>query len=539
MRKKLLAFGTACMAISGLAASSQMVPDVNVVSPMRKIAPGLGSMTDIITSVEGEKKDVTVTTSGLTISFAGLEAYSDQMIASNVVYGDDNEVYIYNIFTYLPTNSYIKGIMDGDKLVISLPQAVYYDDSTGMIEAYYYTLVDIVEGVDEDGYPTTSYIPREKSTLTFSIDEFGTMVAEDLGANLLLGAVDSEDGSWIGLGASYLSISSFDEEPVEVPAGIEVSKNYWTSVGNDYGWQVNFAQDGDDIYFQGLSERMPEAWVKGTVERDGNTAVISIPQDQYVGDFRGYHIFIKCVEMATDKDGNIFYDDLMPSDYVYQLVWDLEKQTISAKDSSMVLLFNTSMKDAYFVNDLIDMKLHHQESFAGVPSNPYGLAFEDFMDDEGFSMFSFYLPGISTEGDCLLIEDLSYVIYIDDEVWTLEAEDYDLEESLDEIPWNYNGYWIIKNYDSPLHRVPLFVEGITTLGVQTIYRYNDVETRSDIVSINLEEQDAVAGIEAGKVTEVKYYDPAGREVRDPGAGIFIVRVVCEDGTVTSFKKVVH
>ena len=539
MRKNLLAFGAACMALSGIAASPQMVPDINKAYSVRKEARKIGSMTDIITSAEGEKKNVTVITSGLTISYIGLIAFEDQMLASHIVYGEDNEVFIYNIFADLPTDSYIKGVMVGDKVEVSLPQAVYYDDESGMIEAYYYTLVDIIDGVDEEGYAQTSFIPREKATLTFSVDEFGTMVAEGLHENLLFGAVDSTDDSWIGLGASSLSISAFDEKPVELPAGLEVSRNYWTCVGNDYGWQVSYALDGDDIYLGGLSERMPEAWVKGTVERDGNMAVISIPQNQYVGDFSRYHIFTKCCEMATDEDGNVFYDELLPSDYVYQLVWDLDKQTIAAKDSDIVLLFNTSLKDVYFVNDLSDLKLHHQESYAGTPANPYGLEFEDFMEEEGFSMFSFYVPGIATDGNCLLTDSLSYVIYIDDEVWTLEAEDYDLDESLDEIPWNLNGYWIIRQYDSPLHRVPFFVEGITTLGVQSVYKYDGVESRSEIVTINLDDPSGVTGAEAGNVAGIKYYDLTGRELMHPEAGILIERVTYSDGSVASFKKTVR
>ena len=170
MRKNLLAFGAACMALSGIAASPQMVPDINKAYSVRKEARKIGSMTDIITSAEGEKKNVTVITSGLTISYIGLIAFEDQMLASHIVYGEDNEVFIYNIFADLPTDSYIKGVMVGDKVEVSLPQAVYYDDESGMIEAYYYTLVDIIDGVDEEGYAQTSFFPRETATLPFSVD---------------------------------------------------------------------------------------------------------------------------------------------------------------------------------------------------------------------------------------------------------------------------------------------------------------------------------------------------------------------------------
>lgn len=79
-------------------------------SSLKKIAPGLSSIQNVITSVEGEKVDVNVTSSGITMSGFGLTEYWDQILASHLVYGDANEVYIYEIFPYLPTQSYIKGV---------------------------------------------------------------------------------------------------------------------------------------------------------------------------------------------------------------------------------------------------------------------------------------------------------------------------------------------------------------------------------------------------------------------------------------------
>ncbi|MDE6523095.1 MAG: hypothetical protein K2L17_09775 [Muribaculaceae bacterium] len=528
MKKFLLSIGAATLAVSAMANPA-------------KIAPGLGSMTDIIYSAEGQRQKVSVTTSGLTMSgFSGLEVFQDQVMASHVIYGDDNEVYIYNIFPYLLTKTYIKGVRNGDEIIVDLPQAVFYDDSEGYVEAYYYTLVDIVEGVDDEGYINTSFNPQEKASVTFSVDEFGTMVAQGLDEKLLFGACDSEDGMWIGLGASKIEISSFDETPVEAPANLEVLKNYWTSEGTEYGWQVNFAQDGDDVYFQGLSERMPNAWVKANVVKDGNTAIVSIPQDQYVGDYGSYHIFTKCAEMTTDNKGNIFFEDEpLPSDYEFQLIWDLDKNTMEAKDKNIVLLFNISKREVRMINDLMDMKLIRQESYDGVPQNPFGLEFEDVMEDEGFSLFSFNLPAISTEGKYLLLDDLKYVIYINDDEWTFDADEYFLEDSMEEVPWSFSNYWFIKDFDSCRHRVAFFVEGIDTFGVQSVYNYNGVETRSEIMTLDVEEFMGVDDVDAAKVASVKYYDLTGREVANPAAGIFIKRTAFHDGSVSSLKTIIR
>ncbi|MDE5882776.1 MAG: hypothetical protein K2H60_13715, partial [Muribaculaceae bacterium] len=277
----------------------------------------------------------------------------------------------------------------------------------------------------------------------------------------------------------------------------------------------------------------------GTVDYDDSSATVSIAQDQYVGDFLGYHIFTKCVELTVDEDGNIFYDDLMDPDYVFQLVWDFEEETMVAKDKNIVLLFNTSKNDVYYVNDLMNLTLIRQESFEGIPENPYGLAFADEMQEQGYSSFSFFLPAVSTEGDYLKLEDLSYVVYVDDDVWEFDADDYNMEESLEEIPWSLDENWILKRYGSTEHMVAFFVEGISTLGVQSVYKYNGVETRSEIVTLDLED-DAVAAINSGKrVTDIKYYDIAGRIVEKPASGVVIKRVVYEDGSVDSSKMIVR
>ncbi len=523
MKKFLLSIG-----IIGISLSAMGTPS--------KIAPGLDSMTDIIYNAEGERIDVTVTTNGLTFSYSGLEVYHDQQMASHIVYGDNNDVYFFEIFPFLPTQTYFKGVKEGEKITVDLPQAVYYDDSCGMTEAYYYTLVDIVEGIDDEGYPTTSFNPREKTTMTFSIDEYGTITADGLNENLLFGACDSEDGMWIGLGASSMSISTFNDKPVEIPEGFEVAENYWTSEGDGYGWQVNFAQKDNTVYFQGLSERLPAACVKGNVTEEDGKVIVSIPQNQYVGDYSSFHIFTKCVRMSTDDKGNVFFDDLMPSDYDFKLIWDKENNTMVAKDKDIVLLFNTSLTDVFMINDLTDMKLIRQESYEGVPENPYGLDFTDVMDDEGYYLLSVNVPAKSTEGKYLMLDDLSYVIYVDDEVWTLDENDYLLEESIEEIPWTFNNEWILKTYESCQRRVAFFAQGMSTLGVQTVYNHNGVETRSEIVTLNLEE-DAVLETAVSKVKEVKYYDLTGSEVKNPASGIVIKRIINNDGSISTQKQI--
>ncbi|MDE6856157.1 MAG: hypothetical protein K2J34_06820, partial [Muribaculaceae bacterium] len=76
-------------------------------------------------------------------------------------------------------------------------------------------------------------------------------------------------------------------------------------------------------------------------------------------------------------------------------------------------------------------------------------------------------------------------------------------------------------------------------GVQSVYNYDGVETRSEIMTLDLETT-AVDGVEAGrKMTDVKYFDLSGREVASPAEGIFVKRVTFDDGSVATFKQAIR
>ncbi len=553
MKKSLLALGAACVALSGMAAapmqkleapakiSFSKSADIQALGNLRvektnslmKKAPAKIGAEDVITSVEGTKQNVTITGSGYYL-FWGimLATYENQQAASHIVYGENNEVYLYDIIPNFACQSYVKGVKDGDKITIDFPQTVLWDEDYQ--DGYSMTLFDYEETVDEDGEVSATYVPVENATLTLSIAEDGSMVAEGINEDRIIGGgIISGDNGWIGYGALELSIVPFNEEVVTVPADIEVT-DYWTLIANSlgYGWSINWAQGYDEFYFQGFSEAMPEAWFKATVEYEDDHAVISVAQDQYVGDYAGYYIYTKCAQVIDDE----FV--LMPEDYVYQLIWDFEEGTITPKDADVSFLFNAAKDRVYYLDEFIDFTLIHQDSFAGTPQNPYGLEY-GYNDYYGCYEFYFTVPAISTEGEALKTENLSYVIYIDGEEWEFDPEEYQLEEPMVEIPWSYYNPGGIWDNGGAAREVDFFMEGVSTIGVQSIYNYEGEETRSEIVTLDLDPT-AVAGITADKkVTSVNYYDVAGRKVSNDAKGIVIKRVVYEDGTVASFKKAVR
>ena len=76
-------------------------------------------------------------------------------------------------------------------------------------------------------------------------------------------------------------------EVVVLPEGVEAvsyTMNYFDSEDAAQSKDVKVAVDGNDVYFQGMSKYIPEAWVKGT--KEGNT--VTFAAMQFMGEYGQY-----------------------------------------------------------------------------------------------------------------------------------------------------------------------------------------------------------------------------------------------------------
>ncbi len=569
MKKSLLTLAATWIAMSAMAVANEQMqmtslhelPNLSEVKPLESLTVGLPSpkhkvsarlnhAEDVITAPEGTIQDVTIKGSGYYL-FSGymLATYVNDAFPSNVIYGADNEVYISDILPHTNFDTYTKGILKDNTVTISLPQTLYYDAeqkngyNLTMLTYDEWQMVDEETGelvFDENGDPVmegTYCEDEEPAAVTFNIDADGKWTLSSLPDKKLLGLTLCSGEGWGGYGVVELSIIPFTEKPVAVPDDIEISKDFWSYIPGDYGWFVNFAQVYDELYFQGICSEFPEAWIKANIEYiDDTIATVSLPQNQYLGIYgETFYIYTKCA--TYDDDNNTW--NIMPDDYQYELVWNMEDNTLKAKDHDVYFLFNGALDHIYYVELFQDLSLLHQNSLEGTPADPNNLIFKDTIDDYGYNGFFFNVPSISTDGNLLKTEDLYYVIYVDGEEWECNADEYLLPESLTEIPWNYSEYYIY-NYGGASREVDFFVEGLSTVGVQTIYRYNGEETRSEIITLDLEGGSAVKAVGADKeVAKVMYFDLAGRAVANPANGLYIKRTTYTDGTTVSSKKFVR
>ncbi|MBQ9645910.1 MAG: hypothetical protein IJV24_06105 [Prevotella sp.] len=230
---------------------------------------------------------------------------------------------------------------------------------------------------------------------------------------------------------------------VQVPEGLttdEYAMSYADYYGNDAFGSVQVGFDGTDVYVQGFCSYLKDAWVKGTLDGD----IVTIPGNQYFGNYSGYDFF------------------LMDSDALF--TYDAEAGTLTA--DGLVFTYYSSYYADYY-NSLVLKKVVEK---AAVPANPAITALNN--GDYGYYIL-FNVPTVDVDGNGLVSEKLSYVIYTDVEqdvnplTFTPATHEY-LTEDLTEIPFGFT-----ENYDfynGQIYLNDLYSRTWNKIGIKSIYR---------------------------------------------------------------------
>ena len=222
------------------------------------------------------------------------ELLDQEGLTMNIVYAEDGEtVYIQDPISYLGAGTWVKGTLNAEKTLITVPlgQYLYYWSGYG----YGLALVLQNATLGQDGLPVDEGLTTDATAteITYAIE--GEKISlQGTSATKVLGA------EFAGYGISY-DVADFEsvyapfaEEVVTVPADADLldytlatSKLNDDYEFDDVTYQVKVAVSGNDFYLQGFNEWLPEAWVKGTI--DGNK--LTIPTGQYLGMYSGSAIY--------------------------------------------------------------------------------------------------------------------------------------------------------------------------------------------------------------------------------------------------------
>ena len=448
--------------------------------------------------------------------------YTSEVTAGvgDLVFDDDNStVYIKNPYYALPTDTWLKGTVKDDKIVVSLPQKIFEEEYQGELYEYYANKVDYDE--EEAWY----FLTEGANEITFTKENGVWNMDEDV----VLGLTD-EAGEWVGYGDFAVSYEKFNEAPVAAPEGTAFEK--WAiERGDGSGSFVNVGFSGNDVYLGGLYAGVPDGLIKG--EMNGNNVVFN--SGQYVGPAMD-HIYYSAANI--EEEWNDYYEDYVdvyvPTDKA-EFVYDAENKTMSSEDN-LGFMAGADGESFYYAVKSPAIKYQAPLTKATRPRNPEITYFSEYSDDSGYCFIEFNLPQFDVDGNLLDTQNLSYQMFIDDEPFTFYTDEYvAFGEDMDVLPYDFADSWDVFA-EGVQHVVYFYTTGFEKIGVQLINTFDGVEEKSDIVYYDVLGT-AVDSVTSAPAESTSYYDVAGRKISAPVKGISLKSVKYADGTVKTVKVI--
>ena len=474
-----------------------------------------------------------------------LEMYMDQF-PGIIIWGENNKVYFKNLVSVFPDEYFVEGTLSGDIITVPTGQTIGsyesegYDINFGVLK----TVKSIMNG--EEVY-TFEYAP-EIEYIQFKLGEDGSLEMVLPGdpfnfedpTDYVAGRYYTDDLTYTGFGDFYQHLEKLDLQMVTIPSDAEVQPYVYIDEFN-YAQIVDVAFYGDELYIRGLNSMLPSGTIRAKVE--GNKAIVE--QNEYLGIyFDQYYIFTKVLYEnpaydENDPDSKPYI--LAPQDVGFELNIDPETKTIYADKEGIYLSFHCNEND--FLNSLGYygiFELKYQSTFEGIPAAPSSLEYHtEWAPYQGFNDFFFTLSNYSTEGSLLDVDYLYYKVIVDGKpivfketnTTNLLGEKVTIYEgvpvAVELMPYLFANYEDVYKFSDNDFDIGIYAYVEETIGVQSVYYYNQKFTYSDIVTLNVQtgeittETSGVESIADTDVVSTEYYTPEGRKVLRPEKGIYV------------------
>lgn len=289
------------------------------------------------------------------------------------------------------------------------------------------------------------------------------------------------------------------EDLVTEPYQLKGTDTYYDE---ETSYEVKVGFVGNEVYFQGLSAYVPEAWVKGTLA-DGK---VTIP-NWYMGTYSSWF-----------SDSEMVFSGAT-------FTYDAETNTFTSEEG-----FQTIADGQYAMDEMANVVITKITETEATPADPEVTAFNG---TSSYPNVRFNIPVEDTEGNALVSDKLSYVIWIEkdgfEQLLTLPVNLYtELSEDMTEIPYNFTDDYDIAQGGSVvyLNFVVDEMQTWTKIGIQSIYRGAGIEHMSNIGWYDLATYwqtvgiaDIKADLNSGKAV---IYNMAGQRVQSAQKGLYIV-----------------
>lgn len=477
-------------------------------------------------------------------SFVDMMGYEAQLpfdgIWGKIVEAPDNKtIYINNPIGAYYSDAWIKGERTtGDTIEVKLPQQFVHDEYDGMsTDAWLYKLVPVK--VEQDGETYTTFKPDSTSQTVKYVWRNDSIVLVNTTQDSKLLGMCTEAGEWYGYGDYIQQYTVFDQQPVapkDETKATQMSITYYDS-GQMYGRVKKAVREGNDIYIAGLNENIPSGWAKGTIS--GNKATFSGHQYMGLDTVTASYAFFEPVSrsMVWDSEIGDSIESLTLADAI-TFDYDADKGTLST-DSTFVANQGYKMFNQVFTYDGATIEPWTEKAATPLAVDASTMSYMPFSEEYGYGLLAFAPSEFDADGYILDANKLYYSIYLDDDVLTIDPDDYTLfPYETTEIPFTYSDMLDFVNY-AGMWQVYTFVTGIDRISVQMIYKGGGEVRKSAITYISATDEDpsAVSNVaQTGKVAGVTYTDLSGRRVSRPGKGLFIQTTRLADGTITTSKR---
>lgn len=477
-------------------------------------------------------------------SFVNMMGYEAQLpfdgIWGKIVEAPDNKtIYINNPIGAYYSTAWIKGERTtGDTIEVKLPQQFVHEEYDGMSnDAWLYKLVPVK--VEQDGETYTTFKPDSTSQTVKYVWRNDSIVLVNTTQDSKLLGMCTEAGEWYGYGDYIQQYTVFDQQPVapkDETKATQMSITYYDS-GQMYGRVKKVVREGNDIYIAGLNKNIPSGWAKGTIS--GNKATFSGHQYMGLDTVTASYAFFEPVSrsMVWDSEIGDSIESLTLADAI-TFDYDADKGTLST-DSTFVANQGYKMFNQVFTYDGATIEPWTEKAATPLAVDASTMSYMPFSEEYGYGLLAFAPSEFDADGYILDANKLYYSIYLDDDVLTIDPDEYKLfPYETTEIPFTYSDMLDFVNY-AGMWQVYTFVTGIDRIGVQMIYKGGGEVRKSAITYISATNEDpsAVSNVaQTGKVAGVTYTDLSGRRVSRPGKGLFIQTTRLADGTITTSKR---
>lgn len=395
-----------------------------------------------------------------------------------VVWASDTEIYIQGVSYFIP-DAYIKGTVEGNTITFKGGQYFgQYKFTDGAADMYFYAN-------DTESGDCTATISNNDELITFN---------NVVGDYYVLGDAEGFSDTW-----SSLTLTMTDESalPVEPPTDMETADYAYAGVsgftgGGEFSRIVKVGFYGNEVYLQGISEDIPGAWIKGTLDN----GVATFATGQLLGQYSSSRSLY--FHGLNEGDG----DPVIPVEFSY----DAESNTFTNQTSIIITYLpddwwdeSTSRNALYeYVKSAVISKITEKPA---TPENP------------SISNMQYLVAGdrlltnvtvVDTEGKGIVADKLYYKIYSEDELGTQAEVAFSKElypelvgDNRIEIP-----YTLESNNFSKSEGVALLMEhsGWTKVGLQSIYFGGGERHESGIVWYTLTKPTTITLPEGLKVT---------------------------------------